>query len=140
MGNSRQSSVLSVCVPCWHLDLGLSASRCVRPYITVVRSPNLWCLIMATQADGNPSGFQGGTGGQEFACQCRRHEGCGFDPWVGRIPWSSRWHPAAVLLPGEPHGQRSLAGCRPSGHTESDTTECLSRQMKTLVLLLWLSW
>ena len=27
---------------------------------------------------------------------------------------------------GESHGQRSLAGCRPWGHKESDTTEPLS--------------
>ena len=34
----------------------------------------------------------------------------GFDPWVGKIPWRREWHPTPVLLPGEFHGQRSLAG------------------------------
>ena len=33
------------------------------------------------------------------------------------------WHPTAVLLPGKPHGWRSLVGCSPWGHEESDTTE-----------------
>ena len=28
-----------------------------------------------------------------------------------------------VFLPGESRGQRSLVGCCPWGHTESDTTE-----------------
>ena len=28
-----------------------------------------------------------------------------------------------MLLSGEAHGQRSLGGCSPDGHTESDTTE-----------------
>ena len=28
-----------------------------------------------------------------------------------------------VFLPGEAHGQRSLAGCSPRGFKESDTTE-----------------
>ena len=28
-----------------------------------------------------------------------------------------------VFLPGEFHGQRSLAGCSPQGHNELDTTE-----------------
>ena len=28
-----------------------------------------------------------------------------------------------VFLPGESHGQRSLAGYRPQGHKESDMTE-----------------
>ena len=34
-----------------------------------------------------------------------------------------RWHPTPVLFPGKSHGQRSLVGCSPWGHEESDTTE-----------------
>ena len=49
----------------------------------------------------------------------------GFDAWVGKIPWRRKWQPT-VLLPGESHGQRSLAGCSPWGPKESDTTEWLS--------------
>ena len=30
-----------------------------------------------------------------------------------------------ILLPGKPHGQRSLVGCSPWGWEESDTTEQL---------------
>ena len=33
--------------------------------------------------------------------------------------------PTPVLLPGTPHGQRSLVGCSPWGHEELDTTERL---------------
>ena len=36
-----------------------------------------------------------------------------------------QWHPTPVLLPGKSHGQRSLVGCSPWGHWESDTTEWL---------------
>ena len=36
-----------------------------------------------------------------------------------------RWHPTPVLLPGKSHGWRSLVGCSPWGHEESDTTERL---------------
>ena len=36
-----------------------------------------------------------------------------FDPWVGKIPWRRAWQPTPVFLPGESHGQRSLAGCSP---------------------------
>ena len=46
----------------------------------------------------------------------------GFSPWVGKIPWRRAWLPAPVFLPGEFHGQRSLVGYSPWGHTESDTT------------------
>ena len=33
------------------------------------------------------------------------------------------WQPTPVFLPGESHGQRSLAGYSPWGPTESDTSE-----------------
>ena len=36
-----------------------------------------------------------------------------------------QWHPTPVLLPGKSHGQRSLVGCSPWGHEESDMTEQL---------------
>ena len=39
-----------------------------------------------------------------------------------------KWQPAPVFLPGEFHGQRSLAGCSPWGRTESDTTEATWQQ------------
>ena len=34
-------------------------------------------------------------------------------------------HPTPVLLPGKPHGWRSLVGCSPWGREESDTTQRL---------------
>ena len=40
-----------------------------------------------------------------------------------KIPWSRKWLPTPVLLPGNFHGHRSLEGCSPWGHKESDTTE-----------------
>ena len=42
--------------------------------------------------------------------QCGRP---GFNPWVGKIPWRRKWQPTPVFLPGESHGQRSLAGYIP---------------------------
>ena len=47
--------------------------------------------------------------GNEPACQWSR---CRSDPWVGKIPWRRTWLPTPVFLPGEFHGQRSLAGYR----------------------------
>ena len=41
---------------------------------------------------------------------------------VRRRRW---WHPTPVLLPGKSQGWRSLVGCSPWGHEESDTTEWL---------------
>ena len=43
-------------------------------------------------------------------------------PWLlGR----RQWHPTPVLLPGKPHGRRSLECCSPWGRRGSDTTERL---------------
>ena len=48
--------------------------------------------------------------GKQSARQFRRHRRCGFNPWVGKIPWRRKWQPTPVFLPGKSHGQRSLAG------------------------------
>ena len=58
--------------------------------------------------------------GKEPACQCRRRK---FNPWIGKIPWSRKWQPTSVFLPGKFHGNRSLLGYSPRGHKESDMTE-----------------
>ena len=46
-----------------------------------------------------------------------------FDPWLRKIPWRRQWQSTPVFLPQKAHGRRTLAGCSPWGHTESDTTE-----------------
>ena len=56
--------------------------------------------------------------GEKPAFQYKR---CGLKPWVGKIPWRRKWQPSPVFLPGESHGQRSLAGYSSLGHKESDT-------------------
>ena len=58
-------------------------------------------------------GFPGGTSGNESACQCRRGKRYGFNPWVRKIPWRKARQPTPVFLPGESHGERSLAGYSP---------------------------
>ena len=54
----------------------------------------------------------------------KRHR---FDPRVGAIPWRRARQSTPVILPGESHVQRSLAGYSPWGRTESDTTEATAR-------------
>ena len=41
------------------------------------------------------------------------------------LNWRRQWQPTPVLLPGKSHGRRSLVGCSPWNHEESDTTELL---------------
>ena len=61
-------------------------------------------------------GFPGGAVVKNLPHQCRWHKRCRFNPWVGKIPWSRKWQPTLVFLPGKSHRQRSLAGYSPSGH------------------------
>ena len=70
---------------------------------------------------------------QRICFLCRRP---GFDSWVGNIPQRREWLLTPVFLPGESHGQRSLAGYSPWGPKELDMTEqpTLSRSMLPSVL------
>ena len=60
--------------------------------------------------------------GLSVCLQCGRPS---FYPWVGKIPWRRKWQPTPVLLPGKPHGRRSLVGYSAWGHKKSDMTERL---------------
>ena len=71
-------------------------------------------------------GFPDGAHGKESTCQCRRCKRHGFDPWVGKIPWSKKWQPTPVFLPGKFHWQRSLAGYCLRRHKELDMTARLN--------------
>ena len=53
------------------------------------------------------------------------------ETWVQSLgqedgPWKRAWQPTPGFLPGESHGQRSLAGYSPWGRKELDTTEWLT--------------
>ena len=62
---------------------------------------------------------------KRMPCQCRRCKKCGFDPWVRKAPWSRKWQPAPVFLPGKFHGQRSLAGYNPWCHRVRHNQVCM---------------
>ena len=38
---------------------------------------------------------------KKTACLCSRCKRCGFDLWVGKIPWRRAWKPIPVFLPGK---------------------------------------
>ena len=79
--------------------------RCARPGGGVTCSPGLSGKVRARSAGG-----AGSIPGQ-------------------KILWRRTQHPTPVFLPGESHGQRSLAGCSPWGRAESDMTEQLSNKL-----------
>ena len=49
------------------------------------------------------------------------------------MPWRRKWQPTPVFLPGESHGQRTLAGCSPWGHKELVMTEQLTLSLLSSV-------
>ena len=53
---------------------------------------------------------------------------CRFNSSVGKIPWRRVWQPTPIFLPGESHGQRSLADYRPLGCKKLDMTEVTYQQ------------
>ena len=69
--------------------------------------------------------------GNESACLCRRCRRHRFNPWVRKISWMRAQLPTPVFLPGEFYEQRSLAGCNPWAHKESDMSERLEAHTHT---------
>ena len=57
--------------------------------------------------------YSSGASSKEPACQCRRHNRCGLDLWVKKIPWRRKWQLISVFLPRESDGQRNLVGYSP---------------------------
>ena len=74
--------------------------------------------------------FPGGSDGKESACNVG---GLCLIPGLERSPGGWQWQPTPVFLPGEFHGQRSLAGYHPWSHKESDTTKRLSTAQHTVI-------
>ena len=64
-------------------------------------------------------GFPGGSDGKESASNAGDP---GLFPGMGRPLGEGNGYPTPVFLPGESHGQRSLAGCSPWDHEELDMT------------------
>ena len=81
------------------------------PFIQYVyHSLGIWTkdchpLIVANSLLLFPRGFPGGSDGKDLL-QYRKPR---FNPRVGKISWRRKWQPTPGFLPGESHGQRSLA-------------------------------
>ena len=66
-------------------------------------------------------GFPGGTSGKEPTCQCKKHETCGFNPWVRKIPWRRVWQPTPWRTPWTEESYRlQSVGSRRIGNDRSD--------------------
>ena len=77
-------------------------------------------------------GFPGGSDSKESLAK--------QETWVQSLAWEDplrrAWQPTPVFLPGEFHGEKSLAGYSPWCHKESDMTEQLYIYIFTHILFL----
>ena len=83
-------------------------------------------------------GFQDGSVGKRICLQCTTPRRCGFEPWVGKIPWRRAWQPNPVFFPGKSNGQKSLMGYTPQVQTQLKQLSmhtCYFKQFK--LRLLW---
>ena len=120
--------------PCSLMRLRLSPGSCTRmlwplPNVSSLIA-GLWpprtASLNASSLPPHPSAMP------TPSCHC-------LTPWLGdldylllRESWRRKWQPTPVPLPGEPHGQRSLVGCRPWGRRvrhEWGITTCLGRAL-----------
>ena len=73
----------------------------------------------------NLLGFPGGSVGKEPACNAGDAGDVGLIPGSGRFPGGGHGNPLQYSCLKNPRGQRSLVGCSPRGHKESDMTEAI---------------
>ena len=64
-------------------------------------------------------GFPGGTSVVKNPPASAADMRCGFDPWIGKIPWRRAWQPIPVFLPGESN-DRGAWWATGHGMAESD--------------------
>ena len=95
----------------------------------------IWCKF-GPKRFGPSWGFLGDASDKDLACQYKRkRKRCRFDPRVWKIPWRRKWQPTPIFLPGESHGQRSLAVYSPWGHKELGITERLTLSLSLSLTL-----
>ena len=58
-------------------------------------------------------------------------DACSIPGLFGKIPWSRKWDPTPVFLPGKLHGQRSMAAYSSWGHKELGMTAHTYRHTHT---------
>ena len=103
-------------------------------YNPLLNQPEIWKNFpfsifyqsISLSALGRPtdfSGFPGGSVSKEFACNAGD---LGLIPGLKRSPGGGHGNPLQYSGLENPHGQKSLVGCNPWGHKESDMTERLS--------------
>ena len=93
------------------------AQRQLRGQSPAFRSALLFSLVCLS------SGFPGGSAVKNPPANAG-------GPWVGKLPWSRKWQPTALLLPGKAHRQRGLAGRSPQCCKEMVGRDLVAKQQQ----------
>ena len=83
-------------------------------HVNVWQKPPQYCKVIIFQLKLKKK--------KESACQCRRCRGYGFNSWVRKIPWSKKWQPIPVFLPGKFHDRGPCWATVQGVAKELDTT------------------
>ena len=113
---TRESSQFTYC---WSLAWGILSITLLACELQLCSSLNIlwhcpslgweWKLTSSGVATAELSKFAG-----ILSAALTQHHLLGFE--IAQLKfWRRQWHPTPVLLPGKPHGQRSLVGCSPWG-------------------------
>ena len=78
-----------------HFAVYLKLTQNCKPTILQLKNDTTLVVLVVKNPPANAGGMVGSISG------------------LGRFPWSRKWQPTPVFLPGEFHGQRSLAGYSP---------------------------
>ena len=87
MGFSRHCNITK---PIFHCIINLKEKPCI---VLIKPKKSVW--------------FPRCVSGKKLSCQCRQLKRHWFSLSVGKIPWSRKWQPTHVFLPGKFHGQRA---------------------------------
>ena len=82
-----------------------------------------WSLCQCSRLSYIFTGFPGGSVLKNLPANVGDIGDTDFIPGSGKIPWRRARQPTPVFLPGESHGQGSLAGYSAWSHIELDTTK-----------------
>ena len=89
-------------------------SHCILCFFNPVYThQNRDCFLSSYLYPTGSLGLHRWPGGKESSYQHRRCKRGEFSPWVRKMPWSRKWQPTPVFLPGKSHGQRKLSGYSP---------------------------
>ena len=91
-------------------------------------------LVDAMEGSQHGMGFPSGSVAKNLPANAGDAREVVSIPGVRKIPWSRKWKPTPVFLPGKFHTQRSLMGYSLWSRKEPDTTQQLRMQACTYAM------